>query len=142
MTAPTRSSFINFIVYSDRLAEDLWVAVHENNINRVRTLLQQGANPSHPVYWREHWWRKPHGGWSTRSPPLYTACYIGNLEIVKLLIQAGADVNERDDESGTPLHAACRQSHKEVALYLIKEAGCKTGECVLLLVEVTVLPFL
>ena len=107
------------------------MAVNEGDVNRVRTLLQQGANPSHPVYWKEHWWNQPYRGWPTRSPPLYTICCRGNLETVKLLVQAGADVDERDDESTTSLHAACGEGHKEVALYLIREAGCKIGECVL-----------
>ena len=118
------------------------MAVEDGYIDRVRTLLQQGANPSHPLYWRKRWWNQQHGKWVFRRPPLYTASLNGNLEIVKLLVQAGADVDERDGKnSSTPLHAACKGGHKEVAVYLIREAGCKTGKFVVQPVKVIVFSF-
>ena len=63
------------------------------------------------------------------NPPLHTASLKGNVSIVKMLIEAGADV----DRCGgvldyTPLHSACEGGHKEVVDYLIREAGCKVGE--------------
>ena len=122
----------SFIVYSEKLAEDLWVAADVGNVNRVKTLLQQGANPSHPMYWRKHWWNQQKRGWPGRYSPLHTACQRGHLEIVKLLIQAGANVDEGDDNfKSTPLHTACGRGQKEVAVDLIREAGCKVGEFLL-----------
>ena len=124
------SSFIT--VYSERLADDLWVAVHDGSISRVKTLLQQGANPSHPLYWRKEWWNQQYGTWPWRTPPFNTACQEGNLEIVKLLVKAGANVDEGNgNTNNTPLNAACEGGHKKVVVYLIKEAGCKTGEFIL-----------
>ena len=108
------------------------MAVCDNNINRVRTLLQQGANPSHPLYWREEWFNRKYGEWVCRTPPLHTACQEGHLEIVKLLLQAGAGVDVGDGiDNSTPLHSACEGGQKEVAVYLIREAGCKVGEFVM-----------
>ena len=108
------------------------MAVNDNNIIRVRTLLQQGANPSHPLYWREEWWKQKHKTLKWRHPPLHTACIKGNLEVIKLLVQAGANSSEGDGKlNTTPLHQACRKGHKEVAVYMIREAGCEVGECVL-----------
>ena len=107
------------------------MAVHDNDGNRVRNLLQQGANPNHPLYQREGWWSKHHGDLDWKAPPLHTACERGNLVTVKLLIQAGANIDEVDSTNSTPLHAACEEGNQEVALYLIREAGCKTGEFVL-----------
>ena len=105
------------------------MAVYDNNIHRVRTLLQQWANFSHPLYWREKWFNREYGEWTCRSPPLHTASENGHLEIVKLLLQAGAGVDVGDGTyNSTPLHSACEGGQKEVAVYLIREAGCKTGE--------------
>ena len=105
------------------------MAVYDNDINRVRTLLQQGANHSHPLYWREEWFNRKYGSLAYRFPPLHTACRKGHLEIVKLLLQAGAGVDVGDGAyNSTPLLLACEGGHKEVAVYLIREAGCKTGE--------------
>ena len=127
--ASAASTLPSSIVYSERLADDLWVAVYDNNIHRVRTLLQQGANLSHPLYWREKWWKQKYGEWAWRFPPLNTACRKGHLEIVKLLLQSGAGVDVGDGAyNNTPLHSACERGHKEVAVYLIREAGCRTGE--------------
>ena len=127
--ASAASTIPSFIVYSERLANDLWVAVYDDNINRVRTLLQQGANPSHPLYWREEWFNREYGPVVYRSPPLHTACREGHLEIVKLLLQAGAGVDVGDGKyNSTPLLFASEEGRKEVAVYLIREAGCKTGE--------------
>ena len=97
---------------SERLAIELWKAVDVGDVETVRSLLGQGANPDHQLH-----------------PPLHTASFKGNVSIVKMLIEAGADV---DRHSGvldyTPLHSACIGGHKEVVDYLIREAGCKVGE--------------
>ena len=83
-------------------------------------MLGQGANPDHQLYWSD--------GWS-RDPLLHTASSKGNVSIVKMLIEAGADVDRHSGVVGyTPLHYACEGGHKEVVDYLIREAGCKVGE--------------
>ena len=109
------------------------MAVYDNNIHRVRTLLQQGANLSHSLYWREEWFNREYGTFAYRFPPLHTACRDGHLEIVKLLLQAGASVDVGDGAyNNTSLHLACEGGQKEVAVYLIREAGCKVGELILI----------
>ena len=50
-------------------------------------------------------------------PPLVYACMQGNTSVVKLLLQHGADVNIRSDE--TPLTAACKHGHLEVVDVLL-----------------------
>ena len=86
-------------------------------------MLGQGADPDHQLYWSREWTG------SFGDPPLHTASSKGNVSIVKMLIEAGADV----DRCGgvvdhTPLHCACVGGSKEVVDYLIREAGCKVGE--------------
>ena len=50
-------------------------------------------------------------------PPLVYACMQGEISIVKLLLQYGADVNIQSDE--TPLTAACKHGHSDVVDILL-----------------------
>ena len=88
-------------------------AVNDGDADKVKTLLQSGANPNHPL---------------KDTPPLHYACMNGNIEIVRALVTSGADVDKCDKQGWTPLHFACLFVHKTVMVYLIKEAGCKVGE--------------
>ena len=65
-----------------------------------------------------------------RGGPLHIACLRSQLRPVKVLVDAGADVNLLDPSCGTPLQSACkscRNSSKEeqnsVIFYLINEAN-------------------
>ena len=107
------------------------MAVADGDVDRVRTLLQGGADPNHPVYLTEQWWSKEYGEWKWRTPPLHTACEEAMLQMVKLLVQHGADIDRGDGRDGqTPLHRACYGGNKEVVVYLTMEAGCKVGELI------------
>ena len=104
-----------------KLAEDLHQAVRSNDVTKVRSLLGQGADPNHQLYWSNEW--------ADKEPPLHKACYRGYLEIVKTLVTHGArtDKGSRRDNK-TPLHWACYGGHKEVVQYLIEEVRCSTGK--------------
>lgn len=52
--------------------------------------------------------------------PLHRACYNNNVEIAKLLIQYGADVNARTEFEWTPLHSAARWSNAECVALLLQ----------------------
>ncbi|XP_064385997.1 uncharacterized protein LOC135334642 isoform X2 [Halichondria panicea] len=102
-----------------KLAENLYEAVGNDDVIKVRSLLGQGADPNHQLYWSDEW--------GDKLPPLHKACYEGYLEIVKTLVTHGA----RTDKGGgmdnmTPLHCACWGGHNEVVQYLIQEVGCST----------------
>ncbi len=100
------------------LAKDLWEAVDNDDVIKVRSLLGQGADPNHQLYWSDEC-----------DPPLHWACYKGYLEIVKTLVTHGARTDKGDGRDNmTPLHWACLRGHKEIVKYLIQEVGCSTGK--------------
>ncbi|XP_066934605.1 alpha-latrotoxin-Lhe1a-like [Clytia hemisphaerica] len=53
--------------------------------------------------------------------PLTLACEKGNLEAVKILIDNGADVNQKDGKTIRPLYQACVSGHRDIVEYLIEE---------------------
>ena len=86
----------------NKLAEDLYEAVDNDDVTKVRSLLGQGANPNHQLYWSDEWVSDE---WADKRPPLHWACWRGYLEIAKNLVTHGA----RTDKGGgtynkTPLH--------------------------------------
>jgi ankyrin repeat protein len=48
------------------------------------------------------------------APPLWCAAAAGHAEIVKFLIQRGANVNKTTLTNSTPLRAACFDGHAEI----------------------------
>ena len=57
--------------------------------------------------------------------PLHCSAFLGNISIVRLLIQRGAEVNFQDASDETPLHYASYKGHKKVIQELLKQ-GAKT----------------
>jgi ankyrin repeat protein len=86
--------------------EQLMRAVKSNNVAQVAKLIEQGAEVS----------RADANG----DSPLIMAAYKGYTEIVKLLLEAGADVAALDPGmKATALHAAAYAGHVEAARLLI-----------------------
>ena len=58
------------------------------------------------------------------NTPLHAAAFVGNLEIVQILVRAGAKVNAKGNHGRTPLHIASGHDKNEaIVRYLLKE--CK-----------------
>ena len=71
------------------------------------------VRPAAPRGWR--------GGQPSRddgATPLFIACQEGHLECARLLLEAGAAVNQASDDGATPLFVACHEGHLEVAKLL------------------------
>ncbi|XP_064407245.1 uncharacterized protein LOC135352042 isoform X4 [Halichondria panicea] len=104
----------------EQLARDLWEAVNNDNVSKVRSVLGQGANPNHQLYWSEEWRT------NDRRPPVHRACWRGYLEITRALVSGGADIEKGDRRWGrTAFHWACRGGHMETVVYLSQEMKCR-----------------
>lgn len=56
---------------------------------------------------------------------LHWACDRGHLEVVKLLLDRGADSDAKDAEGQTPLHYAASCGHQQVAELLLKQGASR-----------------
>ncbi len=79
----------------------------------IPLLIKSGANTSLK---RNYRWK------SFAETPLSLAADIGNADMVRLLIKAGAKKDSKDSEGNTPLHGAAQKGHAEAARELI-DAG-------------------
>jgi len=41
-------------------------------------------------------------------------CYNGHIEVVKYLVEHGADINKEDNKGWTPLLWTCQEGHTEI----------------------------
>lgn len=57
------------------------------------------------------------------APPLWCAAAAGHIQIVKLLVNRGADVNSTTRTNSTPLRAACFDGHFEIVKYLVNNGA-------------------
>jgi hypothetical protein len=78
----------------NRLNQSLLATVQSKNIEKIKELVSQGANPNFKPY--------PQTGWSL----MHNAVQHGNIEVIKVLASLGADVNIKDNYGETPLHYA------------------------------------
>jgi ankyrin repeat protein len=77
-------------------------------------LLKHGGNPNTEQKYLDY--SGSHG-----QTPLSIACAQGTLEYVKILINAGADINYKNDPSrGTLLYSAMLSGNPDLVLYLIQ----------------------
>ncbi|XP_064404708.1 histone-lysine N-methyltransferase EHMT1-like isoform X3 [Halichondria panicea] len=121
-TAGQDSGLVPWIRKNQQLAVDLWEAVRHDDASEVRSLLEQGANPNHQLYWSEEWCDVLK---KARRPPVHEACLIGNLEITRALVSGGADIDKGDGLLGmAAFHWACRGGHMETVVYLSHNVKC------------------
>ncbi len=109
----------------EQLAVDLWEAVRDDDVNKLRSLLEQGADPNHQLYWGKEWvWMK------YLRPPVHEACYQGYLDIIKALVSGGADIEKSEGHWGeTAFNCACMGGHMETVVYLSQDIKCRIGKC-------------
>jgi cytohesin len=109
---------------------DIWEATKQGDVEAVKQFIASGTDvdaKDNISLWMT-------GNIRGRTP-LYWAAWTGEMEIAELLIDAGADVNAKNDEGRTPLDLAIqnsdwshvRRKRTEIAALLRKHGG-KTGE--------------
>ncbi|CAG2228497.1 unnamed protein product [Mytilus edulis] len=62
---------------------------------------------------------KDQKGWSA----LHVACQNGHIEVIKLLIDVGMNINDTTNSGSTPLHKACQEGHYETVKFLLDLNG-------------------
>lgn len=93
------------------LDEKLLDAVTQDDLDRATVFLKLGAKTEH----------------TNMTSPLVNAALRGNVAMIELLLQYGADVNFRDnDNSRSPLAAAILE-HQSLAVQTLLQAGALTG---------------
>lgn len=95
----------NSIVYDN--VNQKWDIIEEN-ISMAKVFMQYGINVNS---------KNEYG-----RIPLHTAVYDGLTEIVRLLIEAGSDVNAIDNEGFTPLGFSGNMAKKDI-IEMLKNAG-------------------
>ncbi|KAK1483574.1 hypothetical protein CTAM01_13331 [Colletotrichum tamarilloi] len=115
----------------DRYNYPLFAALANGNCNSVAALFGMPSviyNGTNIMEGMTH--RRDFLDFKQRTP-LSWAAQDGRLEMVKLLLRAGYNVNESDYGGYTPLHRAAKQGHESVVKLLIRN-GAKidqTGKC-------------
>ena len=84
----------------------LYFAVQMNQADKVKTLLEYGANPNESYTYKEN--------------SIYVAIHNNNLEIAKLLIAHGAKVDRLNYMNGTPLHLAVSKNNLDLIKLLLE----------------------
>lgn len=99
----------NILLYSKTLDELLFSAVENNNIKKVKSYLEQGANCNALD--------------SYDRTALINASVNGYDDIAKLLIEEGTDVNIRDKAGATALMYTARDTNYEMVEFLLKNGA-------------------
>ncbi|PGH07901.1 hypothetical protein AJ80_07941 [Polytolypa hystricis UAMH7299] len=86
-------------------------AAYQGDVELARVLIAGGADINYSPDTPAHW-----------SHPLHCAVDSSKEEIVKLLLDAGADVNVKNANGDTPLHSAAGSSKEEIVRLLL-DAG-------------------
>lgn len=106
---PGRYLFVSFT--------ELTGAIIYDDEEAVRRIISEGGDVNEPLIDSSNdFWD------SGKIFPLYVAVDNGNPDIIRMLIDAGSDVNNNETLSGTSLHHAVRNDNVEVVRMLI-EAG-------------------
>jgi NAD(P)-dependent dehydrogenase (short-subunit alcohol dehydrogenase family) len=88
-------------------------AALRGNLQAVRRYIEAGANLNA---------REPGGG----STPLLIAAMFGHPEVARALIDAGADVNQKNNDGTTPLLTAALFAHPEIVRALLDAGADKS----------------
>lgn len=94
-------------------AIDIHTAVLTDNQDALKQHIAAGSNLNE---------KDPYGG----SSPLISAALFGKIEMAKILIEAGADINFRNNDGSTALHTAAFFCRPEIVKMLLHKGADST----------------
>ena len=97
-------------VPSEDSLTNIWVAVKTGNREALKTHLANGVDLNT---------QDPQSGLT----PLSWTVFAGEVEIAEQLIEAGADVNQKNRDGGTPLHEAAFMGQDRIARILLRNGA-------------------
>ena len=89
-------------------------AVYENNLYKIIKLIEKGADVNNKI---------------DGCPYTYIAAKAGRLDILKTLVNFGADISQATDHGLQPLWIAARAGHVDIVEYLL-ELGVNVDNCI------------
>ncbi len=121
MTKVTKVLFLCILIATALQASDLTpgdrfaVAIEKGDLEAVQALVQGGSKADTLIEYGEH-----------KITPLMKACWDGEMDIAKYLIDQGANVNAADDQGATSLSNAVNRDRPEFVQLLI-DHGAKVN---------------
>ena len=121
-------------IQTERKPHVLILACKHGNATLAELLLARGVdvnvlwtNPKYHIFWTKPEYRshRPY----EEATPLYAACATGQLSMVRLLLDHGADIEKTNSSSATPFIAAVRANNKSVIRSLL-DAGADVNHAV------------
>ncbi len=106
--------WFTFDVPPDALREAMRDAVYEDNIPEVIRLAQEGA-PLNAHFWVQE-----------PDTPITYAAFHGQFDMIKTLLELGADINGRGEGRWTALMKATSRGRLEIVQYLLENGADAT----------------
>ena len=94
--------------------DDIHQLIKEGRLEQIKSLVSRDKTSVNAL----------EGGWT----PLGVSCQLGSVEICKVLINNGAELNKPVNGSWTPLYIACMEGHVDVVELLLK-SGADVKKC-------------
>lgn len=96
------------------MSDQLYMAIDKGQVAAVQTLLGKDATLANATLVR-----------SEQLKAIHTAAMGGNVEIIKALLDKGADINAKDKMGMTPLHYAVQENHADAVTLLLARGANK-----------------
>ena len=111
---------VNAFNFFNRTPLHTVAAMHEDvtmSVNIATALINAGANLNPKTS------RSNSLSFHVGYTPLHTAASVNHIEMVKLLIKHGANINSKDESDNSPLHLAIYNGHGKLAKLLIESGA-------------------